>query len=97
MSLLMVVRCHLLTLGVVMVQERGQDGQNVLLQIIGRSLLKHFAQLVVGIILPDVPYSSFLFLQNACIGRDESLTSGADITCIYPAVVRHILTQESKG
>ena len=66
------------------------------LQITGRSILQHFAQLVVGIILPDLPISSALVLQSACIGGNESLTGAAHITCVYPAVVRNILTQESQ-
>ena len=59
---LLLVCCCFLSFCVAKLEELGQNGNDILLQIVGCSIIKYFAQFVGFVISPNVPYCCILFL-----------------------------------
>ena len=60
---------------VAMLEELGQNGNDILLQIVGCSTIKYFAEFVGFVISPHVPCCCLPFLLSVCIPCEEASTS----------------------
>ena len=58
----LLVCCCFLSFCVAKLEELGQNGNDILLQIVGCSIIKYFAQFVGFVISPNVPYCCIIFL-----------------------------------